>query len=416
MHAKNELLTHQPRMMMNRDSNTKEKNFSPSRAVWKTQLDKGTHAPHRVSRITCIVNKLFSDKIVEQVFKLGINTIFDETGRTAREFITPRNFGLPGSTITLQSTPVDVFRFTVQRKQARMVMDYLVKVGGFNIPGRGTIFSQDLIEFTKKEPLFIDFEGIDDNAAHDIPYLKKMSYVICVLSVPGSGEKLAKVALDLGVCVPLITHGISNDLRDQMGLIRVTIPPEKEVVHLIMPEQDTESIIKLLLDEGRLNKPGRGFIYQTPVSYGLIDTRMRVGRQQYAASMEQIIAALDQLKGNTIWRKRLDTSSDDPIDQKLWLPNDNCEISVISEEDTEDRLKIAGMNAGATGSTVSRLKIIASGANVQKASSLVQSTFSVSAEKTNDVVDALLENSAVGIKSSERLQVLDSPAAYIHTF
>ncbi|MDD4383747.1 MAG: hypothetical protein PHD06_01070 [Bacteroidales bacterium] len=403
---------------MNRDNAKSEKSFSPSRAVWKTQLDKGTHAPHRVSRITCIVNKLFSDKIVEQVFKLGISSIFDETGRTAREFITPRSLGLPGSTIKLESTPVDVFRFTVQRKQARMVMDYLVRVGNFNIPGRGTIFSQDLIEFTKKEPKFIDFDGVDgvDDVAHDIPYLQKLSYVICVLSVPGSGEKLAKVALDLGICVPLITHGISNDLRDQMGLIRITIPPEKEVVHLITPEQDTESIIKLLLEEGRLNKPGRGFIYQTPISYGLIDTRMRVGRQQYAASMEQIIAAIDQLKGNTMWRKRLDTSDVNSIDQQLWLPNDNCEISVISDEDTEDLLKLAGMNAGATGSTVSRLKIITSGAKEQKASSLVQSTFSVSAEKTNDVVDALLEHSAVGIKASERLQVLDSPAAYIHTF
>ena len=416
MHVKSELLTYQLRMMTNRETATAQKTFSPSREVWKTQLDKGTHSPHRVSRITCIVNKLFSDKIVEQVFKLGINTIFDETGRTAREFITPRNFGLPGSTITLQSTPVNVFRFTVQRKQARKVMDYLVKVGDFNIPGRGTVFSQDLIEFTKKEPIFIDFDEVDGNTPQDIPYLKKLSYVICVLSVPGSGEKLAKVALDLGVCVPLITHGISNDLRDQMGLIRITISPEKEVVHLIMPEQDTESIIQLLLEEGRLNKPGRGFIYQTPISFGLIDTRMRVGRQQYAASMEQIIAAIDQLKGNTFWRKRLDTTSVDAVDHQLWHPNDNCEISVISEEDTEELLKVAGMKAGATGSTVSRLKIITSGSKSKKASSLVQSTFSVSAEKTNDVVDALLQNSAVGIKRSERVQVLDSPAAYIHTF
>ena len=401
---------------MNRNISTPHKDFSPSRAVWKTQLDKGTHAPHRVSRITCIVNKLFSDKIIEQIFKLGIASVFDETGRTAREIIKPRSFGLPGSTIKLQSTPVDVFRFTVQRKQARMVMDYLVKAGGFNIPGRGTIFSQDLIEFAKKEPPFVDFEDVEENVSHDIPYLNKLSYVMCVLSESGSGDKFAKIALDLGVCVPLITHGISNDLRDQMGLIRITISPEKEVVHLIMPEQDTESIIKLLLEEGRLDRPGRGFIYQTPISYGLIDTRMRVGRQEYAASMEQIIAAIDQLKGNTFWRKRLDTIGADAVDEQLWLPNDNCEISVISDEDAEELLKEAGMKAGATGSTVSRVKILVSGTKRQRVASLVQSTFSVSADKTNNVVDALLENSAVGIKFSERIQVLDSPAAYIHSF
>ncbi len=401
---------------MNNDSNTQQKVFSPSRAVWKTQMDKGEHAPHRVSRITCIVNRLFSNSIAEQIFGLGISSVFVETGRTTREFISPRAFGLPGSTLKLQSTQADVFRFTVQRKQARRVMDYLVKAGDFLVPGRGTIFSQDIIEFTKKEPPFVNFESVDLNVSNEIPYLKKLSYVICVLSLPGSGEKLAKVAIDLGICVPLITHGVSNDLRDQLGLIRITISPEKEVVHLIIPEQDTTSIIKLLLEEGRLDRPGRGYIYQTPISFGLIDTRMRVGRQEYAASMEQIIAAIDQMKGNTHWRKRLDTVGADAVDEQLWLPNDNCEISVISDEDTEEAIKRAGMNAGATGSTVSRVKILISGSSKQRVSSLVQSTFSVSAHSTNDVVSALLEHSAVGIKFTERLHVLDSPAAYIHTF
>lgn len=395
---------------------TQHNSFSPSRAVWKTQMDKGVHSPHRVSRITCIVNKLFSDKIIEQIFDLGIESVFDETGRTTREIISKRNFGLPGNTIKLQSTPVDVFRFTVQRKQARMVMDYLIKAGNFQVPGRGTIFSQDLIEFSKKEPPFFSFENMDESVSHNIPYLNRLSYVMCVLSETGSGDKFAKIALDLGICVPLITHGISNDLRDQLGLIRITISPEKEVVHLIMPEQDTESIIKLLLEEGRLDRPGRGYIYQTPISFGLIDTRMRVGRQEYAASMEQIIAAIDQLKGNTFWRKRLDTVGSDAIDEQLWLPDDNCEISVISDEDAEELLKEAGMNAGATGSTVSRVKILVSRAKRQRVSSLVQSTFSVSAKNTNNVVSALLEHSAVGIKFSERIQVLDSPAAYIHSF
>ena len=151
-------------------------------------------------------------------------------------------------------------------------------------------------------------------------------------------------------------------------------------------------------------------------SYGLIDTRMRVGRQEYAASIEQIIAAVDQLKGNTYWRKRLDTVGADAVDNQLWLPDDNCEVSVVCDEDTEEILKFAGMNAGATGSTVSRLKMLASGAKNDNTSTLVLSTFSVSADKTNDVVDAILDQSAVGIKSSERIQVLDSPAAYIHSF
>lgn len=362
------------------------------------------------------MNKLFSDTVAPKIFKLGIGYIFVESGRTVREIVKPRPFGLPGKLIKMQNTPVDVFRFTVQRKEAKLVTDYLVKIGGFDIPGRGTVFSQDLIEFTRKEPVYVSIDKDELKTPKEIPYVNKLAYVICVLSVPGMGDKLAKIALDLGICVPLITHGTSSDIRDQLGLIRITISPEKEVVHLIMPEQDTDSIIRLLLEEGRLDRPGRGFIYKTPVSFGLPDTRLRLGKQEYAASMEQIIAALDQLKGNTSWRKRFDMIEPDQKHENLWLPNDNCEISLITDEDYIDSMKSAGMKAGATGSTVSRIKILLANPKKQKVSSLVQGSFSVSGQHTNQVVDALLQSSAVGIKFTERLQVLDSPAAYIHTF
>ncbi len=388
--------------------------FSPSREVWRTQMKRGIYSPHRVSRITCIVNKLFSDKIAEYIFKMGVNSAFVESGRTVREYVQSRTFRIFGSTTKMQNTPVDIFRFTVHRRDARLATDYLTKVGEFQVPGRGMIFYQDLIEFTKKEQIYLNLEE-SESKLEDSLYVNKLSYVVCVLSVQGMGDKIAKLALDLGICVPLITHSSSSDLRDQLGLIRITISPEKEVVHLIMPEQDSENIIKLLLEEGKLDRPGRGFIYKTPVSFGLIDGRLRIGKQEYAASIEQIITAIDQLKGNTAWRKRFDMFESEKMQKNLWLPNDNCEISLVTDEDNIDSLKSAGMKAGATGSTVARVKILIPNPKRQKLSSLVTSNFCVTAQKTDAVVDALLQKSAVGVKFSERIQVLDSPAAYIYT-
>lgn len=402
-------------MKMNKKKSNQDKVFSPSRTVWRTQMSKGIYTPHRVSRITCIVNQLLGDIITDFLNELGV-TAFVESGRTVREFIKPLPFGLPGDRVHLQNTPVNVYRFTVPRQNSKPVIDSIIDIANLNIPGRGTIFSQDLIEFAKEPPsINLDFQSKFNGATHETALLHKLAYVICVLSIPGSGESMAKIALDLGICVPLVTFGSGNDIRDQLGLIRITISAEKEIVHLIMPEQDSDSIIRLLIEQGRLDRPGRGFIYQTPVSVGLVDTRLKIGRQKYAASIEQIIAAIDQLKSGTGWRKRLDTDSEESITEKSLLPQDNCEISIISDEDRIDHLREACLNVGATGAITSQVKPHATNGDKEITTTMIRSAVSVPAGLTDNIVDVLLETSTIKDEATDRIQVLDSPAAYVHS-
>ncbi|TVR72423.1 MAG: hypothetical protein EA408_06915 [Marinilabiliales bacterium] len=399
-------------MMMQETKEKKAKVSSPSREVWRTQMAKGIYTPHRVSRITCIINHLLKDKISSFLRELGV-IAYIEPGRTVREFLKPQPFGLPGNVVSLQNSPVDIFRFTVPRETSRQVVEKIVRITDLHIPGRGTVFSQDLMEFSKEpfdiNPAALD-NGANDHSAQNI--VKKLSYVICVLSVPGSGENLARIALDLGICVPLVTFATGNDIRDQLGLIRITISPEKEIVHLVMPEQDSDSIIKLLIEQARLDRPGRGYIYQTPVSMGLLDTRLKTGKQRYAASMEQIIAAIDSLKAGTSWRKRLDAEGAGQAQGSTLLPQDNCEISIISDEDRIEKLREACLEVGATGATTSRITPEVTDAEVS--STMIRSAISVPAGLTNDVVDALLEVSTIKEDNTDRIQVLDSPAAYVH--
>jgi len=397
---------------MDNEKPKKQKVFSPSRTVWRTQMEKGIYTPHRVSRITCIVNQLLSDKVTGFLKKIDV-TVYNEGGRSLRQQVKPRSFGLPGELITMLNSPVNFFRFTVPRENAEDVIKCLINAAELYIPGRGTVFSQDLMEFSHFPPS-INLAELSkiNNDTHDAVLLDKLSYVMCVLSVPGSGEQLAKIALDLGICVPMITLGTGNDIRDQLGLIRVTISAEKEIVHLVMPEQDSDSIIKLLVEQGRLDRPGRGFIYQTPVSIGLIDTRIKIGKQKFAASIEQIIAAIDQLKGGTGWRKRLDSESENSKISKSMMPQDNCEISIISDEDRIDKLREACMKVGATGATSSR--VIPHVSEKEITSTMIRSAISVPANITDNLVDVLLETSTIKDDIIDRIHVLDSPAAYVH--
>ncbi len=391
----------------------KKKAFSPSRTVWRTQMGKGIYTPHRVSRITCIVNHLLADKITDFLKKLKV-IVYDETGRVVRERISTRSFGLSGEIVKMESTAIKIFRFTVPRENSESIVNVLTKIGNLDKPGIGSIFAQELMEFSKEAPDF-DMDVLNEHLSDDLQFnlLNKLSYVICVLSDPGSGDELAKVALDLGICVPVITYGSGNDIRDQLGLIRITIPAEKEIVHLLMPEQDSDSIIKLLVEHGRLDKPGKGFIYQTPVSLGLIDTHMKIGKQKNAASMEQIIAAIDQLKTDTNWRKRLDADSENLKIGKSMMPQDNCEVSIISDEDRIEILRETCLEIGAAGAITSQ--IIPHTHKEGAAINLIRSAISVPAHITDDVVDKLLSISTIIEEDIDRIQVLDSPAAYVRS-
>jgi nitrogen regulatory protein PII len=395
-------------------SKEKEKRvYSPSRTVWRTQMEKGIYTPHRVSRITCIVNQLLSDKVTDFLKSIGI-VAYEENSRSVRSHIRSRYWGLPGEVVTLESSSTNIFRFSVPRESAENVMKALIHIADLYLPGHGTIFSQDLMEFSKEEP-FINQEVLNkaNTDIQDAVLLNKLAYVICVLSVPGSAEQLAKIALDLGICVPFITVGTGNDIRDQLGLIRITISAEKEIVHLVMPEQDSASIIKLLVEQGRLDRPGRGFIYQTPVSIGLLDTKLKIGSQKSAASLEQIIAAIDQLKSGTNWRKRFDSGNNENSKSgKSLLPQDNCEISIISDEERIDELREACLKVGATGATTSR--VIPQSSNEEIISTMIRSAISVPADKTDSVVDLLLQASTIKNDTTDRIQVLDSPVAYSH--
>ncbi|MCK4919975.1 MAG: hypothetical protein KAS71_02955 [Bacteroidales bacterium] len=397
---------------MDNENPKKKKVFSPSRTVWRTQMGKGIYTPHRISRITCIINHLLSDKIIDFLKNLNV-VVYIESGRSVRQFVKQRPFGLPGEIANLQNAPVDIFRFSIPRENSKQVIESINAIAELHKMGRGTIFSQDLMEFSNEPPTInLSFLSKSTVNIQEANLQTNLAYVICVLSIPGSGENLAKIALDLGICVPLITIGSGNDIRDQLGLIRITISAEKEIVHLVMPEQDSSSIVRLLIEQARLDRPGRGFIYQTPITMGLIDTRLKIGRQKDAASVEQIIAAIDQLKSGTNWRKRLDSDHENKLGKNLH-PQDNCEISIISDEDRIDRLREACMKVGATGATTSRVLPKVGKREKQITSAMIRSAISVPANLTDNVVDLLLEVSTIKNDTTDRIQVLDSPAAYV---
>jgi len=162
--------------------------------------------------------------------------------------------------------------------------------------------------------------------------------------------------LEMGICVPSVTYGVGAGLRDKLGLIRITIPAEKEIVNIITTHHDAQGALVRLIEAGKLDQPGKGFIFTYPVARGLLNTRLYVGRHLSAASLGQIVAALDELKGSTGWRRKFTGTSDHAHSKKRKYMRDLIDVTVLCQEGRAADLAKSAMDAGASGATVSRLR------------------------------------------------------------
>ena len=89
----------------------------------------------------------------------------------------------------------------------------------------------------------------------------------------------------------------------------MTKGPEKEFVWCVVEKNEADDIFGGMARAGKITEPGRGFMYSIPVRSGLINVSSTVSSSGYGANMDQIISALDDLKGCKDWRTAAETES-----------------------------------------------------------------------------------------------------------
>ncbi len=362
------------------------------------------HIGKPVSRITCSVHHRLGESVSAHLRTLGIKPVLMEIGRAVRLRRCRRLFGLAGTRNRMEDSQMVLFSFNVNRDQTRQVMQSVINAVEIDVAGRGTLFAQETIEYVGE----VVEDVLFPETAHDKEslMLSDLSLITCIISMRGSGEQLAGLALELGTGVPMITFGTGSGLRDRLGLLRITIPQEKDMVHLLVPEIDAEGVVNQLVEEGRLNRPGRGFIYSTPVQMGVLDTRLQIGAQQHAASMEQMIAAIDELKKGTAWRRRFPS-----LDQvnNFKLLRHQSEITLTCPEEQSTEFIEAAFKAGAQGATTARVRRMR-GEDMQGVTAARERvTIAVPAAIESSVIKAILGENTDTLDS---LQTIPAPLAY----
>jgi hypothetical protein len=234
-----------------------------------------------------------------------------------------------------------------------------------------------------------------------------------IVSLAGGAEVLARIALRLGAGVPVLTLGEGTGIRDRLGLLRIAIPPEKELMHLIVPTQDAPGLTRLLIDEGRLDRPGGGFLYQTRVRAAVVDSLVRIGHQEHAASMEQIIAAVDDLKRGTGWRRRF-AGMDSVQEGGSKTRRNHREITFICPEGRSDAFVHAALNTGAAGATVTKVRCLSFSDVEGGIAARERGVLCIPSAMEDRVMAALIAEAGGDGECASRLQVLDAPSVFSH--
>jgi hypothetical protein len=248
----------------------------------------------------------------------------------------------------LEETRALLYRIYIPAEYEEGVIARIAEATDLRMGGRGGIFSHHIKLYRGTPPEF-DTEKLDKLCGRQKrPTYEEHALISCTVS-RGLGNALAEAVLELGACVPVIFFGTGVGLRDRLGLMRITIPVEKEIIWFIVPRSDADLVEKILIPRGRLDVPGQGFLYMIPVHAPVVNLRVRHGKRFHAATMEQVIAALDEVRGSSDWR-RLGS-------RKAKLGNVESGVRTrglffIGEEEEVEFFRRTAMDCGARGATL----------------------------------------------------------------
>jgi len=304
------------------------------------------------SSLICVADMNITDALDQCLADLSLPEVFIQRAKQMSLIDKQGFLGLRPVT-RLEESRALLYRINIPTEYEAGVMRRIVEATDLKMGGRGFVISQR-INYYNPATVSFDIDKLEKlcGRTETIPQTEH-SLVSCI--VPrGSGTSLAEAVLELGICVPVIFFGEGVGFRDKLGLMRITVPVEKEVILFIVPKYDADLVQKTLIPRARLDVPGKGFIYKSNVYAAAVNLRIRHGKRSHAATMDQVIAALDEVSGSSEWR-RFGSPKHEP-EFKSKTKNSRA-LFFIGEEEEVDLFRRTAMKCGARGATLTNVEM-----------------------------------------------------------
>lgn len=317
-----------------------------------------------MSVVSAILPPWTATRVIDDLFELGEHNalLLNARGTLVRDRWY-QNF------LPVISPELDYLDFLVPDTQVERIMDAIAVSGSLHRPGSGAVFTVpcDQVEYGPKFDMWTDVEsGLSGYDASD--FLKENLTAIFCIAQPEHVPAISRAAMQAGAHGPVVFYCEGRGLRDRLGWLRITKKTTKEVIVVVVDNVDKIAVTEAMVEAGRLDLPGRGFLFRMPVRQGLINLPKTVGNRGHAANMQQIIAAIDSLKGSTDWRaqsvvelgaagKSAGMAVFGRLKKREWLVDQACLGCIVARKHAETVLDVIRA-AGAPGANVSYAKFI----------------------------------------------------------
>lgn len=261
-------------------------------------MSNGFVSHNNVSVVTAILPPQLAAGAVEAIFRLGDMSalLVNARGTLMRE----RWYQ---ALLPMVSPEKEYLQFLVPDREVDRVIETVVSLGSLHLPGAGAVFAVpcDELACSPDYHLWSDSSWETDTYNASTNFRENLTAIFCIVQTDQT-DQISRAAMSAGAHGPVVYFCEGRGLRDRLGWLRITKKNDKEVVVVIVDNADAVAVTEAMVDAGDIDLPGRGFLYRLPVQKGVINIGSTFGRYKYAANMQQIIAAIDQLHGSTQWR------------------------------------------------------------------------------------------------------------------
>jgi nitrogen regulatory protein PII len=99
-------------------------------------------------------------------------------------------------------------------------------------------------------------------AERNITYLSETNLITCVLQ-SGLAEDVLDAAKNCGAQGATISYARGTGIRERMGLMGVAIDEQKEVIRIIVSDEQADRVFEAMYLAGKLDTPGKGIMFMT---------------------------------------------------------------------------------------------------------------------------------------------------------
>lgn len=318
--------------------------------MWWLMKSFSSNTPY--SFVTAILPRTTAGLVTQEVLQSGAAHVLSMNSRGA--LIQQHWYQAFLPAVSLEQ---EMLHFLVPSDEADRLMEQIVIVGKLQLYGAGAIFATPCEQFFCSEdyPLWTGGGYQFESKSFDIRFKQEL-IALTHIADRGFAETIARAAIKAGSQGATISFVRGYGLRDRLGLLRITKQHDKELITVVVDKFDLEAVFQAMAQTGKVDQPGRGFVYQLPVSKGLTNLASVFMPQKHSVSIQQMVKAIDGLQGGTHWRANPlrihDSRAREFIENHRGVSRDVTLLNVVCQRKDNETIFKSFLEFGCVGATV----------------------------------------------------------------